>query len=82
MTLLTPDCRPVPIVRRGTLVYLTPSIVPFQDSDCRYTEAHISAIMGELDLQDCDVELRGITDIEDSELNATMFLRFTVDCGS
>ena len=60
MTLLTPDCRPVPIVRRGF-------IVPFQDSDCRYTEAHISAIIGELELEDCDVDLRGITDIEDPE---------------
>ena len=67
MALMTPTCKAVPIVRQGTLVYLTPTIVPYKDSDVRYTEAHISAIMSELDLEDCDVELRGITDVTDND---------------
>ena len=67
MALMTPTCKAVPIARQGTLVYLTPTIVPYKDSDVRYTEAHISAIMSELDLEDCDVELRGITDVTDND---------------
>ena len=67
MALVTPTCKAVPIVRQGTLVYLTPTIVPYKDSDVRYTEAHISAIMSDLDLEDCDVELRGITDVTDTD---------------
>ena len=67
MALMTPTCKAVPIVRQGTLVYLTPTIVPYKDSDCRYTEAHISSIMSDLDLEDCDVELRGITDVTDND---------------
>ncbi|OLQ00764.1 hypothetical protein AK812_SmicGene16545 [Symbiodinium microadriaticum] len=67
MALMTPTCKAVPIVRQGTLVYLTPTIVPYKDSDVRYTEAHISSIVSDLDLEDCDVELRGITDVTDND---------------
>ena len=52
MALMTPTCKAVPIVRQGTLVYLlTPTVVPYKDSDCRHTEAHISAIISDLDLK-------------------------------
>ena len=46
----------------------TPAQVPSVEvEDHNDTETHISAIMSDLDLEDCDVELRSITDVTDTD---------------
>ena len=65
MALMTPTQKIVPIIRQGTLVYMTPSVVPYCESDCNMTEAQVNALMSDVDLHDCDIELRGITDVAD-----------------
>ena len=65
MALMTPTQKIVPIIRQGTLVYMTPSVVPYCESDCNMTEAQVNALMSDVALNDCDIELRGITDVAD-----------------
>ena len=65
MALITPTGLPVPIVRQGTLVYLTPTVIPFSSSDAPKSELEINSLMAEIDLTALDVELRGVTDIAD-----------------
>ncbi|CAE7295848.1 unnamed protein product [Symbiodinium sp. CCMP2456] len=65
MALLTRDRKTVPIIRPGTLVFMTPKVAPYQESDCPYTDLQVSAIVSELDLDDCDIELRSVTDTTD-----------------
>ena len=65
MALITPTGLPVPIVRQGTLVYLSPTVIPFSSSDAPRSELEINSLMAEIDLAALDVELRGVTDIAD-----------------
>ena len=62
MALMTPSNQTVPIVRQGTLVYLTPTVIPYSAYSGPRTELEISSLMDDLDLETIDLELRGITD--------------------
>ena len=62
MALMTPSNQTVPIVRQGTLVYLTPTVIPYSAYSGPRTESEISSLMDDLDLETIDLELRGITD--------------------
>ena len=66
-SLVTPSNQAMPIVRQCTLVYRTPTAIPFDQSDCRYSEAQVIALMDDLDLDGCDIECRGITDVADCD---------------
>ena len=64
---MVPSNRPVAIARQGTLVYMIPTVIPCDQSDSRYSEAPVNALIDDLDLDDCNIELRGITDVVDRE---------------
>ncbi|CAE7743473.1 unnamed protein product [Symbiodinium sp. CCMP2592] len=66
-SLVTPSSQAMPIVRQGTLVYRTPTAIPFDQFGCRYSEAQVIALMYDLDLDGCDIELRGSTDVADCD---------------
>ena len=57
MTLMTPTTRMVPIVQQGTLVCLTPTVVPYVLSSGPKTESEIDKLPDDLDVQTLDVEL-------------------------
>ena len=65
MALMTPTHRTVPIVRQGTLVYLTPTVIPYHSGN--HSELEINCLMDELDLSSLDYELRGAQDSEDCQ---------------
>ena len=65
MALMTPQGKTVPILRQGTLVYLTPTINPFSQATVPSTECEISSLLDEIDLSGLTSNLRGVTDIVD-----------------
>ena len=66
MALMTPNNRTVPIVRQGTLVYLTPTVINYDSYSGPRSEIEINALMQDVDLSSLHSELRGITDaVED-----------------
>ena len=68
MALMTPTNRTVPIVRQGTLVYLTPTVIPYSSYSGPKSDVEICALMEDIDIATLQSELRGITDcVEDSQ---------------
>ena len=67
MALMTPNHPALPIVRQGTLVYLTPTVIPHDRYSAPRTELEICRVMQEIDLTSLDSELRGISDVQDCQ---------------
>ena len=59
---MAPLNQTVPIVRQGTLVYLTPTVISYLAYSGLQTKLEISSLMHNLNLKTIDLKLRGITD--------------------
>ena len=67
MALMTPNHQTVPVVRHGTLVYLTPTVIPYNRYTGPRTELENCSLMHEFDLTPLDSELRGVSDAQDCQ---------------
>ena len=64
---MTPKHQTVAIVRQGTLVYLTPTVIPYDCYSGPRTELEICSLMQDIDLASQGFELRGISDAQDCQ---------------
>ena len=70
MALMDPTGNPVPIVRQGTLVYLTPTVIPYAVADAAKMAAScLPGVMTGIELELGAVELRGVSDLHDSSID-------------
>ena len=68
MALMSPNHQVVPTVRQGSLVYLTPTVIPYDRyPGPRLIELEICTLMQEIDVTSLDPELRGISDVQDCQ---------------
>ena len=63
MALMTPQGKTVPVVRQGTLAYLTPTIIPFAQATVPTSEIEICSLLDDIDLSGLASNLRGISDV-------------------
>ncbi|CAE7876163.1 unnamed protein product, partial [Symbiodinium sp. KB8] len=70
MALIDPTGNPVPIVRQGTIVYLTPNVIPYAVADAAKMAAScLPEVMNGIELELGAVELRGVSDMRDSSID-------------
>ena len=70
MALIDPAGNPVPIVRQGTLVHLTPTVIPHAVADASKMAAScLPEMMTGIELELGAVELRGVSDMHDSSID-------------
>ena len=75
MALMTPNHQTVPIVRQGTLVYLTPTVIPYDRYAGPKSELEICSLMQEIDLTSFNSELRGISVLQDCQYDRIILQR-------
>ena len=70
LALIDPTGNPVPIVRQGTLVYLTPTVIPYAVADAaRMAASCLPDVMTGIEKQLGSVELRGVSDMHDGSID-------------
>ena len=61
---------PVPIVRQGTLVYLTPTVIPYAVADAaRMAASCLPESMTQIENRLGSLELRGVSDMHDGSID-------------
>ena len=70
LALIDPTGNPVPIVRQGTLVYLTPTVIPYAVADApRMAASCLPEVMTGIEHELGSVELRGVSDMHDGSID-------------
>ncbi|CAE7429174.1 unnamed protein product [Symbiodinium sp. CCMP2456] len=70
LALIDPTGNPVPIAREGTLVYLTPTVIPYAVADAaRMAASCLPEVMTGIENQLGSVELRGVSDMHDGSID-------------
>ena len=70
LALIDPTGNPVPIVRQGTLVYLTPTVIPYAVADAaRMAASCLPEVMTGIETELGSVELRGVSDMHDGSID-------------
>ena len=70
LALIDPTGNPVPIVRQGTLVCLTPTVIPYAVADAAKMAAScLPEVMTGIELELGAVELHGVSDMRDSSID-------------
>ena len=68
--MIDPTGNPVPIVRQATLVYLTPTVIPYAVADAaRMAASCLPEVMTGIELELGSVELRGVSDMHDGSID-------------
>ena len=67
---IDPTGNPVPIVRQGTLVYLTPTVIPYAVANAaRMAASCLPEVMTGIEHELGSVELRGVSDMHDGSID-------------
>ena len=70
MALIDPTGNPVPIVRQGTLVYLTPTVIPYGVANAaRLAATCLPEVMSGIEEELGALELRGVSDVHDCSID-------------
>ena len=70
MALIDPTGNPVPIVRQGTLVYLTPTVIPYSVANAaRLAATCLPEVMSGIEEELGALELRGVSDVHDCSID-------------
>ena len=70
LALIDPTGNPVPIVRQATLVYLTPTVIPYAVADAaRMAASCLPEVMSGIEHELGSVELRGVSDMNDGSID-------------
>eukprot|EP00439_Symbiodinium_sp_Y106_P065462 s5317_g10.t1 len=70
MALIDPTGNPVPIVRQGTLVYLTPTVIPYGVANAaRLAAMCLPDVMSGIEEELGALELRGVSDVHDCSID-------------
>eukprot|EP00439_Symbiodinium_sp_Y106_P064462 s3510_g10.t1 len=70
LALIDPAGNPVPIVRKGTLIYLCPTVIPYAVADAaRMAASCLPEVMDGIENELGSVELRGVTDMNDGSID-------------
>ena len=70
MALIDPTGNPVPIVRQGTLVYLTPTVIPYGVANAaRLAAMCLPEVMSGIEEELGALELRGVSDVHDCSID-------------
>ena len=70
LALIDPTGNPVPIVRQGTLVYLTPTVLLFAVADAaRKAASCLPEVMSGIEHELGSVELHGVSDMNDGSID-------------
>ena len=68
LALIDPMGKPVPIVRQGTLVYLTPTVIPCRGRCGKMAASCLPESMTEIENRLGSLELRGVSDMHDGSM--------------